>query len=226
MIRTDIERPTDEQIDDLREIDPNDLGHHVHFGHSAPEIEYMGTASSAQVVGPVVTVRTPPEDGTMVHKAIEYLQPGDVLVVDMQGHRTNAPWGDMTTHAAIERGAAGVVIDGSVTDSRGITQLDFPVFARGHSTRTVSVQGRGGDINVTVQAGGAPVDPGDVAIGNEDGVLFVPRDRIDRALERCAGKAEREGRVIEQLRSGKSLADISGANEALPEDERSDPTEP
>jgi regulator of RNase E activity RraA len=222
MIQRDIDRPTEEQIENLREINPNDLGHHVDFGHSSPELEYMGTASSARLVGPVVTVRIPPEDGTMVHKAIELLRPGDVLVIDMQGHRTNAPWGDVTTHAAIEQDAAGVVIDGSVTDTKGITQLDFPVFARGHSTRTVSVEGRGGDINVTVQAGGAPVAPGDVAIGNEDGVLFVPRDEIGHALDLCAGKPEREEDVIQQLREGKSLADISGADELLSEDERSE----
>lgn len=215
MVRSDIKRPTDEQIENLHDINPNDLGHHVHFGHSSPAIEYMETSSSAQIVGPVVTVRIPPEDGTMVHKAIEFLQPGDILVIDMQGHRTNAPWGDITTYAAIERDAAGVVIDGSVTDTRGIAELDFPVFARGHSTRTVSVEGRGGDINVTVQAGGATVEPGDVAIGNEDGVLFVPHAEIDRALELCEGKAEREERVIEQLQNGESLADISGANEKL-----------
>lgn len=217
MIREDFERPTDEQLAALEGVNPNDLGHHLHFGHSSPQIQYMGTAESATVVGPALTVRIPPEDGTMVHKATELARPGDVIVIDMQGHRSNAPWGDITTHAAMANGAIGVVIDGSVTDTADIESLGFPVFARGRSTRTVRTHGRGGDVNVTVQAGGAVVEPGDVAVGNEEGVLFVPQDEIDRAVELSEGKSEREAEVVEAIENGESLADLSGANDRIAE---------
>lgn len=215
MIVEKFERPSDEQIDALREINPNDLGHHVHFGHSSPQIKFMNTSESPTVVGPALTVRIPPEDGTMVHKATELAQPGDIIVIDMGGHTTNAPWGDVTTQAAIASGVEAVVIDGAVTDTQGIRDLGFPVFARARSTRTVRGLGLGGDINVPIQAGGATVEPGDVAIANEDGVLFVPQNEIDQALGYCEGKLERQAEVIERLEKGASLADLSGANDRI-----------
>ncbi|WP_281195770.1 RraA family protein [Halorubrum sp. F4] len=215
MIVEDFERPSDEQLDALREINPNDLGHHVHFGHTSPQIKFMETSDSANIVGPALTVRIPPEDGTMVHKATELAKPGDVIVIDMGGHTTNAPWGDVTTHAAMARGVEAVVIDGAVTDTHGIRKLGFPVFARAKSTRTVRGLGIGGDINVPIQAGSTTVEPGDVAIANEEGVLFVPQDDIDRALEHCEGKLERQEEIIAQLEDGASLADLSGANDRI-----------
>jgi regulator of RNase E activity RraA len=217
MIVEDFERPSDDEIAALREINPNDLGHHAHFGHSSPQVKFMRTSESARVVGPALTVRIPPMDGTMVHKATELARPGDVIVVDVGGHETNACWGDVTSHAAVERGVEAAVIDGAITDSGDIEEIDFPTFARARSNRTVQRMDRclGGDVNVPVQAGGAVVNPGDVAVGNEDGVLFVPREEIDHALDLCAGNDAREADVIERLRNGESLADISGANDRI-----------
>lgn len=215
MIREEITRPREDRLEALEAISPNDLGHYVDFGHVSPEIEYMNTADSPTLVGSAVTVRIPPEDATMVHKAIEFVQPGDVLVVDMQGHVTNACWGEMTTQAAIVNGAVGAVIDGSLTDVTDVRSLDFPVFARGTSTRTCRIQGRGGDVNLPVQIGGAVVEPGDAVLANEDGILFVPRDEIEQAIQLCADKKDREADRIKRLKDGESLADQSGANDLL-----------
>jgi regulator of RNase E activity RraA len=217
MIIEDFERPTEDQIAALREINPNDLGHHAHFGHSSPQIKFMRTSDSANIVGPALTVRIPPMDGTMVHKATELARPGDVIVIDVGGHVTNACWGDVTSHAAVASGVEAVVIDGAITDTGDIEEIGFPTFARARSTRTVQRMDRclGGDINVPVQAGGAVVHPGDVAIGNEEGVLFVPQDEIDHALDLCTGNDDREADVLERLRNGESLADISGANDRI-----------
>jgi len=217
MIVEEFERPTDDQIAALREINPNDLGHHAHFGHSSPQVKFMGTSESPNIVGPALTVRIPPMDGTMVHKATEIARPGDVIVIDVGGHETNACWGDITSHAAVASGVEAVVIDGAITDTGDIKDIDFPTFARARSTRTVQRMDRclGGDINVPIQAGGAVVHPGDVAVGNEEGVLFVPQDEIERALDLCAGNDGREADIIERLRNGESLADISGANNRI-----------
>ncbi|MCO8244794.1 MULTISPECIES: hypothetical protein [unclassified Haladaptatus] len=217
MIIEDFDRPTDEQVNALGDVDPNELGHYRHFGHSSPQIEFMGTAASAKIVGSALTVRIPPEDGTMVHKATELARPGDVIVIDMGGHTTNAPWGDITTHAAVASGVEGVVIDGSVTDTAEIREIDFPVFARSRCNRTVQrlSESLGGDVNVPVQVGGAVVRPGDVAIGNEDGVIFVPQDEIERTIERNTGDEGSEEELIELLYDGESLAEISGANDRI-----------
>lgn len=215
MIVDEFDRPAPERIDLLRGVNPNDLGHERHFGHSSPAIRYMETAASASIVGPALPVRIPPEDGTMVHKAVELARPGDVLVIDAGGHTTNAPWGDVTTRAAIENGVVAAVIDGAVTDTADVAALDFPVFARARSTRTARGLGIGGDVGVAVSAGGAVVEPGDVALGNEEGVLFVPAAEIEAAAEYAVEKREREREIVERIEAGESLADLSGANERI-----------
>lgn len=217
MVIESVERPSDEQLSALEEVDPNELGHHRHFGHTAPDLQFMETASSAEVVGSALTVRIPPVDGTMVHKATELAGPNDVIVIEMDGHETNAPWGEVTTHAAVANDVCGVVIGGAVTDTAAIREIDFPVFARAKTTRTVQRlnESLGGDINVPVQVGGSVVRPGDVAIGNEDGVVFVPQDEIEHVLEHYAGHSEMEDEVIDRLYEGESLADISDANDRI-----------
>ncbi|WP_226482318.1 RraA family protein [Natrinema amylolyticum] len=217
MVIETFDRPSEEKLSELERVDPNELGHHRHFGHTAPELQFMETASSANVVGSALTVRIPPVDGTMVHKATELAGPTDVIVIEMDGHETNAPWGEVTTHAAVANGARGVVIGGAVTDTAAIREIDFPVYARTKTTRTVQRldESLGGDINVPVQVGGAVVRPGDVAIGNEDGVVFVPQDEIEHLLEHYTGHSDAEQEVIDRLYEGESLADISGANDHI-----------
>jgi len=217
MIVRDVDRPRDEDVEALKDVSPNDVGHHFHFGFTSPEVQYMETAGEVNVVGPVVTARIPPEDSTMVHKITELAEPGDVIVVDMEGHTHNAPWGEMTTRAAMASGVVGAVIDGSITDSREIRELGFPVYARGRNGRTTRLHGRGGDINVPVQVGNTVVHPGDVAVGNEDGVLFVPKARIDDAIELTEGIEAHERETIDALERGESLADLTRANELIEE---------
>lgn len=217
MIAENSNRPSEDEVEALEQVSPNDLGHHFHFGFTDAAIEYLGSQSPVTMVGPVTTVRIPPEDSVMVHKATEVAEAGDVIVVDQQGHTGNAPWGEMVTRGAIASGVAGAVVDGSITDSRDIEELGFPVYARGKSARTTRLHGRGGDINVPVQIGGTAVSPGDVAIGNEDGVLFVPRDRIEEALELCEGIEAHEAEMIERLEQGESLAELTDANRLIDE---------
>jgi len=219
MVINDLDRPDEELLERLESISPNDVGHHLHFGFPSAELSYMDTGPSGplKVAGPAVTVRIPPEDSTMVHKATEVAEEGDVIVVDMQGHTEHAPWGEMTTRGAMASGAAAAVIDGSITDSRDIDELDFPVFARGRSARTTRLHGRGGDINVPVQVGGAVVEPGDVALMNEDGVLFVPQEEAERALEHGLEALDGQSETVERIENGESVADISAANELVEE---------
>lgn len=215
MMMGNVDRPREDKIEALKDVNPNDVGHHFHFGFPSTDIKYMRTKSDVNMVGPVVTARIPPEDSTMVHKITEVAQPGDVIVIDMEGHTKNAPWGEMTTRAAKASGAVGAVIDGSITDSKEIEELEFPVYARGRSPRTTRLHGRGGDINTQVQIGNTVVHPGDVAVGNQDGVLFVPQDRIDEAIELTEGIEEHEQEVIDALERGESLADLTQANELI-----------
>lgn len=219
MVINDLERPDGRLVERLEDISPNDVGHHLHFGFPSADIQYMETGPSGPltVVGPALTVRIPPEDSTMVHKATELAEPGDVIVVDMQGHTENAPWGEMTTRGAMASGAAAAVIDGAITDSHDIDELDFPVFAQGRSARTTRLHGRGGDINVPVQVGGTVVEPGDVVLMNEDGILFVSPEEAERALEHGLAALESEASTVERIENGESVAEISNANDLVDE---------
>jgi regulator of RNase E activity RraA len=219
MVIGDRTRPDPELLDDLREISPNDVGHHLHFGFPSADVSYMDTGGDGPltVVGPALTVRIPPEDSTMVHKATELAEEGDVILVDMQGHTEHAPWGEMTTRSAMASGAEAAVIDGSITDSHDITELEFPVFARGQSAKTTRLHGRGGDINVPVQIGGAVVEPGDIVVMNEDGMLFVSPEEAEKALEHGTAALERESEVLERIENGESVAEISEANTLIEE---------
>lgn len=210
-IVTDVPRPDADVLDRLREHSPSDLGHRRQFGAPDAGIEYRGTAGPTTVAGSAVTVRIPPEDSTMVHKAPDLVEPGDVVVVDAKGHTGHAPWGEMTTLGARRNGAVAAVVDGSVTDTSEMAAMDFPVYARGTSVRTTRLHGRGGDINVPVQVGGATVAPGDVAFGNEDGLLFVPRDEVEAAVEQLEAEVDAESGERDRFEDGASLADVTGA---------------
>lgn len=216
-IVTDVPRPDDDLLDRLQEHSPSDLGHRRHFGFPDPAVRYQGTAGRTTVVGSALTVRIPPEDSTMVHKATELVDPGDVLVVDVQGHTGHAPWGEMTTLAARRNGAVAAVVDGSVTDTREMQELDFPVYARETAVRTTRLHGRGGDVNVPVQVGGATVDPGDVVFGNEDGLVFVPRADLETAVEQLEAEVDAEASELERFEDGASLADVTDANALVEE---------
>jgi len=220
MAINELDRPDEELVERLETISPNDVGHDLHFGFPAADIEYMETGDGPlRLAGSVLTVRIPPEDSTMVHKATELARPGDVIAVDMQGHTENAPWGEMTTRSAMASGAIAAVIDGSITDSRDIGELGFPVFARGRSARTTRLHGRGGDINVPVQIGGTVVDPGDLVLMNEDGVLFLSPDEAEAAIEYGQHAIEQEEASIDRVNDGESIADISDANTLIDEND-------
>lgn len=217
MVINEFDRPSETVIEELQSISPNDVGHHLHFGFPSADLSYMGTGPSGplSVVGPALTVRIPPEDSTMVHKATEVAKQGDIIVVDMQGHTEHAPWGEMTTRGAMASGAIAAVVDGSITDSRDIDELDFPVFARGRSPRTTRLHGRGGDINVPVQVGGTTVEPGDIGIINEDGILFVSPQDAQLAIEYGTEALKRESETLERINNGESIAEISNANDLI-----------
>lgn len=220
MVIKHLDRPDDALVDHLETISPNDVGHDRHFGFPSAAIRYLDTGDGPlQLAGPALTVRIPPEDSTMVHKATELAQPGDIIVIDMQGHTGNAPWGEMTTRGAMASGAKAAIIDGSITDSRDIAELGFPVFARGRSARTTRLHGRGGDINVPVQIGGAVVQPGDLALMNEDGILFVPPGEVEDAVEYGQHALEQEQESIERVNNGESIAEISDANAVIKEND-------
>src|SRR5918997_5060226 len=144
--------------------------------------------ASIKPVSPVVsfcgvafTVKTRPVDNLVVWKALELAQPGDVLVIATGGHLAHSTWGDLTSRVAAGRGLAAMVTDGAVRDLDGIVEAGLPVFAAAVTPNSPQKDGPG-ELNVPVSCGGQVVQPGDILIGDGDGVVVVPREDAAIAL--------------------------------------------
>lgn len=145
-----------------------------------------------RLLGPACTVKVYPGDNLMVHKALDIAQPGDVIVVDTSASSMTAVLGDLVSTKARHRGVAGFLVDGLIRDLPGIRGLgDFPVFARG--VTPIGPLHRGpGEINYPISAGGIVVHPGDLIVGDLNGVVVVPRDIVEEVLERLSARAAAE----------------------------------
>lgn len=134
------------------------------------------------LVGPALTVKTRPGDNIMVHKALDMAEPGDVVVVDAGGDLTNAIIGEIMSGYARQRGVAGIVIDGAIRDAQPIRESDFPVYAAGVTHRGPYKDGPG-EINVPIAIDGMVIHPGDLMLGDADGLLCVPFDAVQAVHE-------------------------------------------
>lgn len=137
----------------------------------------------ARLAGPAFTVRTPPGEFLSLREAAEQAPAGAVLVVDGGGDLRHALWGDIMSRRALDRGLAGLVVDGAVRDRDGIEALGFPVFAAG-SVPTPPARDQRGELEVTIACGGLEVRPGDLVYGDADGIVVVPRERHDEIVTR------------------------------------------
>ncbi len=153
------------------------------------------------MIGSALTVRTRPGDNLMVHKAIDIASPRDVIVVDAGGELAQAIIGEIMTTLAMTRGVAGFVIAGAVRDSGAIAAEDFPVYAAGVTPRGPYKDGPG-EINVPVSVGGMVVHPGDIIVGDEDGVVAVPLAEAEALLKVCAATRQREDATLSEIRAG------------------------
>lgn len=162
----------------------------------------------AVVCGPAFTVRCVPGDNLPVHLSLAAASPGDILVVDGGGF-IGGYWGKILTVAAQERAIAGLVIDGGVRDVRDLRDLRFPVFARGLGVRG-TIKRDLGALGAAVTVGGVRIEPGDLVLGDADGVVSVPVAKVDAVLLAARGRDDRERSVIERLRRGELTVDIYG----------------
>jgi 4-hydroxy-4-methyl-2-oxoglutarate aldolase len=164
-----------------------------------------------RLCGPALTVELQAGDNLMIHRAVAMARPGEVIVCDI-GAWEGGPWGDLLTEQARAQGAAGLVIDGFVRDAATIAELGFPVFARGLSIRGTEKR-RLGPVNHPISCGGVVVRPGDIVLGDADGVVVVDREHPEQVLD-AAGERERdEARWRERFRAGETSWSASGFDE-------------
>jgi regulator of RNase E activity RraA len=139
---------------------------------------------------------------------VDDLKPGDVAVFGCGGSTRIAPWGELLSTAAKVRGAAGCLTDGYVRDIRQIRQMGFPVFNAGIAPLDSKGRGKVAEIDVPIECGGVRVLPGDLVVGDADGVVVVPRAVEADALDRAFAKVRGENRTREELERGAKLADV------------------
>ena len=169
----------------------------------------------ARAYGPAITVRLGPGDNLFCHKVIEYIQEGDMVVVSTLVEDT-AGWGEFTSLSAKMKGAQGAVIDGAVTDVREIEEMKFPIFAKAITPRTTFREGYG-DINIRVVCGGVAIDPGDLVVADENGVVVVPLLELEEVLEKAKKKVALEDEARKEILKGKTLPQLSRVDDTLRE---------
>ncbi len=167
-----------------------------------------------EMAGVALTVKTRPGDNLMLHKAIDMAVPGDVIVVDAGGELTNALMGELMLAYAVKRGVSGFVLNGAIRDLDAFVETNLPTYAAGVTHRGPYKDGPG-EINVPVSLDGMVVSPGDIVIGDSDGVLAVPMEEAEQVLARTKAKQDAEARQMKAIADGTN--DRSWVNAALKE---------
>ncbi len=172
--------------------------------------------STARVSGSAVTVLCGPGDNLMIHAAIAVATAGDVLVVTTTSESTDGMFGELLAQSCMAHGIAGLVIDAGVRDTTGLTELGFPVWSK-----AVSAQGTSkmfaGSVNVPIVCAGTAVSPGDVIVGDADGVVVVPRAAAQSVVAGVDQRLAKEERTRERLKAGDFGLDLYGLRDVLAE---------
>jgi len=170
----------------------------------------------SRMIGPAITALNRPGDTLMLHYAVDACQPGDVLVIASDGPGHCALWGKMVTISAQARGAAGALVDGLARDAAAVRESGFPVWARGLTPRGGTRSGPG-TLNQPILCGETPIYPGDVIFADDDGVLVIPRHRLEDVLEAGLRRLAAEEKLLPALRAGASTFALLGLDKAARE---------
>ena len=209
-IHNDIERVPPEQVVSASQFPVATLHEAAGKIGALPSI-LKPTSVSFQLCGPAVTVDSPGGDNLWIHRALYVAQPGDVLVVHVSGVYEHGYWGEIMSTAAQVRGLGGLVIDGCVRDAMLLERIGFPVFARGLCIRGTGKDFNGrGRINGPILFGDVTVSPGDLIVGDRDGVVAIPRARVPDVIESAIQRTDVEEGVLERLQRGESTLSIYG----------------
>jgi 4-hydroxy-4-methyl-2-oxoglutarate aldolase len=171
---------------------------------------------SARMAASAVTVSCQPGDNLMIHAAIEVCLPGDALIVATTSESTDGMFGELLATSCRAHGIVGLVIDAGVRDVADLTRMDFPVWSKAVSAQG-TVKASPGSVNVEIVCAGAPVRPGDVIVGDQDGVVVVKRETAAEIARLGAARIEKEEKSRERLKAGELGVDFYGLRVKLKE---------
>jgi len=198
-IITGVPRPPSDLVEAFRGKASSNLADAMgRFHFMDPE---MVNRTRLPLCGVAVTVNARPGDNLMVHKALEVAQPGDVVVVSTNGNTTSAVFGEIMATTAVEAKLGGIIVDGAIRDVDGLETLGLPAYSRSVTPGGCDKDGPG-EINVPIACGNTVVMPGDIVVGDEDGVAVVPREDAAEVLKLVQGLEEREKKRIAAIKAG------------------------
>lgn len=202
-----------ELISRMERVETATIGHFLHSGFLDRDLRAV--LPEKRVGGTAVTVRLPHADSTILHYLTKMVRPGDFILVDRCGDSKHACWGGVVTHAMKLGGIVGAAIDGPATDFSEIRRVELPMWCRGPAPITTKILGLEGAINVPVSIGGQMVNPGDAVIADESGVVILQPEQAAWAVDKALAMQEAELVLLERLRQGEKLPDISGATKLV-----------
>src|SRR5215831_18653789 len=188
---------------------------HEALGRSGLMKPYMRPIwAGAQIAGPAVTVLAQPGDNWMIHVAVEQCKKGDVLVVGSTADNTDGMYGELLATALIARGVIGLIIDAGCRDVKTLKEMGFPVWSKAISAKG-TVKATLGSVNVPVVCGGVNVEPGDVVVADDDGVVVVPKKLAVETAQKAQKRKDDEDGKRKQLESGTLSLDMYKMREGL-----------
>lgn len=204
---TEIERPSKNVMESFKGIGTATI-HEASGRKGAVDCSIKPITRGVRLCGPAFTVQCHPGDNLMLHKALERAQPGDVLVTSVGGCYEFGYWGGLMATSAVARGLGGLAIDGCIRDSSEIIKMGFPIFCRGFCIRgtTKTVLGL---INHPLLFGGVLVQPGDLILGDDDGIVVVERRECENVLEKSIQRVEAEKLKATKLKAGVSSVELN-----------------
>jgi RraA family protein len=186
----------------LREIPLSALSDNMHRNIGTVGLHPYHRPVRQTMAGTAVTARSRGGDNLTYLRALEFCRPGDVLVIDGGGDLLNAAVGGILSFYAASIGLHGVVVDGAIRDVAEIREREFPVYARGVTHRGPYKDGPG-EINVTVSVGGMVVNPGDIIVGDQDGLLAIPQDGVEALIDKARGVLDAEAETMRAMKEGR-----------------------
>lgn len=199
-IGADIKRPSEELLEKLKRYGTPALSDGLNkFNTMDPLMKPV--ASGIRIAGPALTVRLRPGDNLMLHKAIGLAQEGDIIVVDTCGCKNYCVLGDLMASAAFKKKIGGIVVDGAIRDIIELKEKQFPIFAK-YVVPSVGDKDGPGEINLPISCAGVPVLPGDLIVGDDNGVVVVPSHLVAEICEGTEKKLAYEAKRALEIEAG------------------------